>query len=225
MKKKNVIIIVVAVVVLLGALAVGVASENDFFSRYGELGKKHQQTEAEDTSETAIQGESFSITTVEYNNLVEDYVFSGNDEATSQKRALEILIEKYTMFNLAKEKGYVVDDAYLDDLIKTQKEDISKADNASDFYDYLDGRGMTEDEYWQSEYENLRMWESIGAYKQALQEQYLKDNQCALTDEGVSEKWDAYYDDIVVKAVKDENVKVSFSKIELDKDYGITFAD
>ncbi len=101
----------VAVVVLLGALAVASQARTTFFSRYGELGKKHQQTEAEDTSETAIQERPFSITTVEYNNLVEDYVFSGNDEATSPKTCFGNSNRKYTMFNLAKEKGYVVDDA------------------------------------------------------------------------------------------------------------------
>ena len=125
--------------------------------------------------------------------------------------ALDQLTVKNTVYNYAVGQGYQVTGEYIDNLIAVQKSDMAKASNSGDFKAFLSGVGMTEDEYWESQRETMKTYETIANFKNAFYEN--ERSKLGVANGAGSQDADVIidgkYNDFVAQLIESENVTVS----------------
>lgn len=126
---------------------------------------------------TSIVADSFCIPEDYYLNTVEELLVTGHSNSEAEELARQILIEKFALYNTAVSVGAIASDDDVSTVIDATKNGIENASNKADFYAYIDGMGLTSDEYWESQFENVKMYESIALYKEDYLEKYLADQQ------------------------------------------------
>lgn len=208
----------IAAAVLCGiavlSLAYGNADKNNpqsVYYQYGEIEKEYGVNKASASDETAVEAKDFTIQKSELDALTKENILAGHDEKEAYSMALDQLTAKYTVYNYAVGQGYQVTDKYIDNLIAVQKSDMAKASNSGDFKAFLSGAGMTEDEYWESQRETMRTYETIANFKNAFYEN--ERSKLAAANGAYSKAADVViegkYNDFVAQLIESENVTVS----------------
>lgn len=205
-KKSALIMLVVVVFALCTALTVNAASKGDFFRKAGQLFSESLSIkETADKGDFAIKGKDFVVCKDEFNNLVEQNMLSSKAKSEAVKLTLGQFIIKRSLYYAALEVGCSTDETKINSEIEANKEAIRAASNYSDFLAYLDGAGMTEDEYWASQFDSIELHGVIGQYVDAMRAKFEKDNSLTTAN-----AWVQYYYELTKAAV-------AAQRLELDK--------
>lgn len=194
------------------------AAEEDFASSgsqsgkgflWGQLERQYQEEVGSASDAPAIIGEHFTIPFSRLNYVTAVQSMIDSDPAIAEEHAKTMLVEKYALYYQAQESGVVVSDAYLDDLIE---ENISIFEEAMpdnpDYVSFLEGLEMTNEEYWLSCKDNLRMTESIGAWKDLKYDEFIRDNGYdTAPPENLPTLWEEYYDGLKAEIIAQEHIR------------------
>lgn len=121
--------------------------------------------------------------------------------------ALNQLIVKYSLYYYAINKGFLIDDETIKKSIEENREMIKTADNYSDFTTFLEGLGMSEDEYWDSQFDLYKLNHVVDEFKIAKKEEFAQEN-ASKSDEQTAENFSDYFMDIAEEAVTKQNIKL-----------------
>lgn len=177
------------------------SSENlEIFYQWGVLERARETGEnAYAGSEPAIIAKHFTISAAELELSVETRRLT--EEENAEQLAADTLIEMHSLYYQAQQADVVVSDEYVDQLAKKQAEITAGISQAS--YDaFLEGLGMTNEEYWERQKESIKVWDSIWNWKELQQEQYME----AYGPEPEI-PWEDYYEDLVAEIIRQEQVQ------------------
>lgn len=161
------------------------------------------------TGDPAIIGAHFTVDSDYLKKTIQVQSFIDSDPEVAESNAKKILVKKYSLYYQAQEAGVVVSDEYLDDLITKNIAMFEDAiDNSPQYVSFLDGMGMTNEEYWHSCKDNLRITESIAVWEDHIYDEFLKENSYD-TDppNDLGTRWDKYYENLVGEIIAQENIQ------------------
>jgi hypothetical protein len=192
---------------LLGFSVFAVRNQDDPFYQWGQLENSHRSdatVQAEDS--LAIVGEHFEVYADELNFLIEKQKLVDPD--TAESVAEEILIQKYSLYYQAVEADVVVSDEYVDAVIEENIEIFAEA-SSEEYAAFLEGIGMTNEEYWYSCADELKITESIAAWKSLQYDAFLEENgyDTAPPDD-LGTLWESYYSDLEADIIESEHVQI-----------------
>lgn len=95
---------------------------------------------------------------------IELYGYSKNE---SKYKAESFLENKKQEYNEAVSKGFLVNDETVYAAIDNLRSQIKTVQNYSDYLSFIKGTGMTEDEYWNSQFETYKQNETIKNYQKS----------------------------------------------------------
>ena len=189
------------------------STQLDIFVRAGQIAKEklnqNIQQVSLDSQKVYATGNDFTISREYFDLTVEEFLLSGVSPEEAKILAEKTLFEKYSLFFAAQKAHCVVDDSQVYAVIEDTKNGIGQATNKSDFYNYLDGMGLTEDEYWKSQFENIKMYESITAYQETCYQSFVTDQAATLEScdsDSVVVTWENYWANIIEEALKEQNI-------------------
>lgn len=206
LRKIMIICILVCTFALFGLSVAALRNQDDPFFKWGQLEHGHQN-EANTMAEPvpAITGEHFVINSDELDFLIEKQNLI--DPNTAEAVAAETLIRKYSLYYQAEIAGVIVSDDYVDAVIDENIQIFSET--SSDEYDaFLEGIEMTNEEYWNSCAEEIKITESIAAWKALQYDQFLAENGYDLTPpDDLAAQWETYYNQLESNIIEQENVQ------------------
>lgn len=218
----NIAMVAICIVMIILSVCVSFAfsdSNTELFIHAGQIAREKSnsntaqaETVSPITSETYAVGKDFIISNDYFDLTVEEVKLTGLDENEAQKQAEKILFEKFSLYSAAEKAGCVVSDEYVSQVIKNTQDAIDQASNKSDFYNFLYGMELTETEYWESQFENIKMYESIAAYQNLCYQDYVSSqigiqsdlSSFPSSDSDVS--WNNYWASIVSSAIREQNI-------------------
>lgn len=170
----------------------------------GQLARKYL-TDPADMEAPAIIGEHFTISAGALNRSIEERSLTNSDREAVEAAAKKSLIEKYSLYYQAQEAGAVVTDEYLDRMIEEQITIFAETDDAP-YQAFLDGMEMTNEEYWYSCKDNLRMIESISAWKDLKHDAFLKEHEDTPPEE-LPGLWETYLAELTAEIIEQEHIR------------------
>lgn len=194
-------------IVLLGGTVLAVYHQDSPAFLWGQILREHQDA-ADQEGTPAIIGEHFTVSKDEYDRVLEAQRLIDPD--TAEEIAQELLVERYSLFHQAEEAGTVVSEADLDEMI--EKNIASFGDMMStneDYTAFLEGLGMTNEEYWNSCRDQMRMTESIEVWRNRMYEEYRRENGYDYDPpDNLDTMWNAYYEELVSEIIQQEHIQV-----------------
>lgn len=181
-----------------------------------------------ETSNTDIvaKGDNISITKGEL-DLYADMAMLSNPPNKNDvyKDELQYLIKRSVLFNEAEKNGYLTSDDEVSEYIKESKNIIDNSENYNEFSDFVHNLDMTEEEYWDNQYEQAKIDLTISDYLNLLKEKLAKENNLEFYPiyvkvdvdssennssdyERLEKLWSDYYNNIVEKLIEKENIEV-----------------
>lgn len=155
-------------------------------------------------SELAIQGTDFTISNKQIDCYVEELVtLNGYDKEAAIDHALTATIEQYSLFYKACAEGYMIPDDELDSVIQTNINYMKQSSTPDEVDAFLTAINMTVEEYWESMRNSLKITETIGRYKQAVQK------ECSPTDANPTAFEDAWKT-ITQEAIDAQNIELFY---------------
>jgi len=155
------------------------------------------------------KGKDITIYTDELNKIAEKHKISdptlSDEDAT--KRAFDYLVRRDSLYQAAVDKGYTVTDKEVQEYVNKQIESTKKARESggtSDFDVFLKGVGMTEEEYWQSQYDVLKKELVTTKYLEPIRSDFLANSK----DKDPYKAWNEELDKIADKHIKEQDVKI-----------------
>jgi hypothetical protein len=215
MKNKNyvkLILLVLSIIVLSGVAAATLSSDDNQYYKWGVLLKQHAES-VPNSDEIIVEAKNFTISQKEVSDSAAEWELnSGYSKEEAKKTAKANLIAKYSVYYYAKENGYEVADEHIKSVIQKMKEDVKKASNRSVFEAFLKGIEMTIDEYFDSQYENILMYETIANFKQACFTDFSKElDPSQYSQQEYYNMFDVYYNKIVRNIILGEKIKESIN--------------
>lgn len=184
------------------------AIENSYL--WGKWEREYLEKKASgETGDPAIIGAHFTVDSDYLKKTIQVQSFIDADPEVAESNAKKILVKKYSLYYQAQEAGVVVSDEYLDDLIaKNIAMSGESMENSPQYVSFLDGMEMTNEEYWHSCKDNLRITESIAAWEDHIYDEFLKENGYD-TDppKDLGTLWDTYYENLVDEIIAQENIR------------------
>lgn len=206
------VLLVLSITILSGVAAAAVSSHDNQYYKWGVLLKEQNAASpqnAEIAPRTIVKANDFTISEKEISNSAAEWELNnGYSEEQAEETAKNRLISKYSIYYYAKENGYEVTDEHIKSVIKKMKEDFAKASNRSDFEAFLNGLDMTSDEYFDSQYENLLIYETIANFKQNCFNNFSKEFDSSKYSQQIFEDmFDEYYAKIVNDIILNEQIE------------------
>lgn len=208
-------VILICAVCLIGGVILAVSkaplenSGNERYHNWGELLNPNAASEEEQPT-MVIRARDFSVSQEEWNQVTATFALSGYSEQEAAQQARTLLTEKYAMYHQAVEHGFQAtrEDALA--VIAETKKGLAVAENAGEFERFLAGIQMTSQEYWDSQVENIIIYETIGLYQDALRQLFLAEKGLTDDAEATEALWTAYYQDQVDRAVAEQEIVYEF---------------
>jgi len=165
MKKSTTIIIAICCLVFVGAgiaLAAYGGDVSSILFRFGQIEREHlRSSEASASSDSTsrddifVANNDFVIYESEISRIDEQYKLTGIQDG--RERAIRFLMRRNILFTEALARGIYVDEEEVWDLINHNIQIARTAENyESDFLVFLSGLGMTDEEYWESQFDVFR---------------------------------------------------------------------
>lgn len=179
--------------------------QDEVYYQIGQL----EKSRAEEDSEAYLRGKDFTIGKKEFERTRDTYILSGNSETRAEEMAEELLLEKHAAYLLAVENGFEKSDEEIQKMVEEQRELYENADNFSNgesYEEFLKGTGMTNEEYWDSQFETLKVYETIGAWKTTVKDGFRKEHP-DLYGEKLDAVWEKYYGDLIQAKIAQQNIE------------------
>ncbi len=185
------------------------SNNSSVYNNFGELTKEQIEISKSNAGETAITARDFSITDQYIDNLTKQNELTGIDAKAAEQMALSQIIVKQSLYYYAINNGFIVNEEEIVNSLEKNKAMIRKADNYSDFLEFLDGLGMDEEQYWEDQYELYKLNYVVGQYKASVKENYIKENMDAMDADALQSGASEEMLGIAQNAVEAENIKIS----------------
>ncbi len=172
-----------------------------------EFGRLEQDKIASKASGTiAAQGKTIQVEKDELELIAGRRQLTNDPDAT--ENALKHLLRREALYNLALQAGVQVSDDEVYDLIDLQKEDFSKLTDNTEFADaFLEGLGMTWDEYWDTQYDLLRKEIFIDKYLRQVALEKTGSSEMSRWDTKQRQEWSAMVDKLAQNYIKKDNIR------------------
>lgn len=205
-KKISIILALVLVVGICAYFVISSRADNPIWEG-GKLYAESLQTpsQAQGADEPAITGKDFTVTRHVFQNMVEQNQHTGMEPQQAEQYALMQYIVRRSVYFQAVSEGFQASDAAVQQDIDYTKEAAKSADNAEDYYEFIAGTGMTEDEYWDSMFETRRMLITLENFAEAKRTAFLADGH---TQEDAA-AWEAYCFDLTQKAINAQAITLA----------------
>ena len=154
-------------------------------------------------------GEDIVIYNDELQKIVDKYRISDSDfdEETSKEEAYNYLLKREAKYQAAVDKGYTVTDEEIQDYVNKQIEESRKAVDSGggdEFSAFLQGAGMSIEEYWQTQYDVLGKELLASKYFEKVHAEFLSTTK----SENPDEEWKKYLDNMLEEIIDEQNVKI-----------------
>ncbi len=164
-----------------------------------------EQSTEQDADEPAITGKDFTVTRHVFQNMVAQNQHSGMEPQEAEQYALMQYIVRRSVYFQAVSEGFLASDEAVQQDIDYTKEASKSADNAEDYYEFIKGTGMTEDEYWASMFDTRKMLITLENYAEAKRTAFLA-NGHTQDDEAA---WQAYCLDLTQQAIDAQEITLA----------------
>ena len=150
----------------------------------------------------AIVGADFTVTAGELAYLTAAQALIDADAAET---AAGMLVEKYSLYARACADGAEVPDGEIDAIIEENVREFAAADDP-DYADFLAGLGQTSEEYQRSRADEVKISETIEAWRQA-QYAAFAEAHAELNDDALAQAWNAHWAALTEQIIADEHVE------------------
>lgn len=207
---RRIFIPLLALLTISGVCFAATSGVQNIFSEAGRIQAEKLQGAQPNTNETVAMfatADMFHIPYAYYACTVEELQLSGHSLQEAEELATAILVEKFSLYQAAVEAQCIPSDAEVDAIIADTRAGIEVAENRTDFYDYLEGTGLSEEEYWESQFENVKIYAAIALYQEQCYADFLTNNPVVTASEssGVS-AWESYWTDTVSDIIESQNI-------------------
>ncbi|MCL2019873.1 MAG: hypothetical protein FWG70_08970 [Oscillospiraceae bacterium] len=152
-----------------------------------------------------IRGNDFVIYESEVNKREEQYRLTG--EENGRELAISFLLKREALYSEALRQGYNADDKEIRDLINLNIELSASASNYEEhLLPFLKGLGMTNEEYWESQYDVLKKDLVISKYIQPQREAFFELNQNR-DSKDIYDDWTIYMQNLVDELIEGQNLQ------------------
>ena len=158
----------------------------------------------EDETGLAMRANDFSISNQQFQQTVDGFVLAGYSQEEAVQRTKTLLSEKYAMYQEALQHGFEGRLDHVLEQMEQTKAGIESASNRGDYEGFLEGIGMTSDEYWESQIDNMMVYDAIHCYQESLKEAYEIPD---VTPEEAQQQWEDYYQACVDQAVEKQEIE------------------
>lgn len=138
-------------------------------------------------------------------NMAAQNQHAGMEPQEAEQYALMQYIVRRSVYFQAVSEGYLASDEAVQQDIDYTREASKSADNAEDYYEFIKGTGMTEDEYWASMFDTRKMLITLENYAEAKRTAFLADGHTQ-DDEAA---WQAYCFDLTQKAIDAQEITLA----------------
>jgi len=155
-----------------------------------------------------IRGNTFEIVGDKFERTLMEYKLMGFGDEEAYDCTAKSLIESFAMNALAIENGCEVADDEVWREVGELKESLKSSEGRAELKKYLRATGLTEEEYWNEQFESLKRHGNIHLYRSVLREEFIMEN--GLEDKplgAVETKFSEYYCGLVNDTVKSENIQ------------------
>lgn len=214
MKKRRLIILLIVALLLVTSAIAAVAlsspgSVSEILYQAGLIDREllNSGTKSFESDAIMAKGEHISISRLEAETIAQKHALTGSG---GLDEAVEYLVQRETLYYHAQQSGLDASEQEVRDLIDVQKKSSKEAVNYSDFEQYLNGLGMTADEYWDSQFENLKKGLVISKYLDHEYSIFAQSNGLGDIDISSSEGHalrNSFKEDLSKKIIKAENIK------------------
>ncbi len=189
---------------VISALSAVALTKGEILSKLGliERSRINSSTQAEPSeADVVVKANNFVITNTELSITGSELELSGYNPEKAKDKAVKIVIEKKALYHAATVAGYTVSDEYVQKQIDENRKAVESSYNRDDYETFLQGLGMTSEEYWDSQFETLKIYGTISNHKEALKNEYLDAGEPA-------DGWDTYYDNYKKSVIKEEDITI-----------------
>lgn len=189
MRKKNrVISFIIVMIVTFGIVAVASCNEHPILlmntpesqQKMAELGEVEGERIADTSEEIAVKGTDFVIYKTEVDAVVARNELLGTGK--SREDVIQPLIEREVLYAYALKNGYDATDEEVYVQLEQLIADYKQAANSSDVKSLIEGTGLTEEEYWQSQFEITKKIVVLNKFAEDFTEKFESENDVTSMD-------------------------------------------
>lgn len=175
----------------------------DLMKKWGQAERKIMNQKAF-SNEAYAKGKTITIERQEIEIIAARYDLQGI--TNGEESAYTYLLRREALHQIAKRNGYTVTQKEALDYVNKQKEFFKNISDPA-FSAYLEGIGMSVDEYWDSQYEILKNELLTEQFLQAEKKKYIKDHNIINWSDNENNAWQQYLDDMAQEYISADNVK------------------
>ena len=171
-----------------------------------EFGRLGQDNIASKNPSIAVQGNTIQIRKDELELIAGRRQLTNDPDAV--ENALKYLLRREALYNLALQANVQVTDDEVYALIEQMKEDFSNLTDYTEYADaFIEGLGMTWDEYWDTQYDLLCKEIYIDKYLQQVVFEKYGNNEFAFWDTKQRQEWEALKDQLAQDYINQDNIR------------------
>ena len=215
--KKNVLISTISFVLAIMLVNVfafasnkEINSSDNTYYLLGQIDKNNNNFKfIKDSSCVYAKGKDIVIYKNDINKIVARDKVLNIKKNEEEKNAYDYLVKQETVYNEAIKSGFSLSDNKVKQEIKKLRETTEKAVNYSDFTVYLSGRGISNDQYWEQEFNNIKRDCTINQYLDNLREKYAKEKNIKQWTNIDLNTWDTYKINFINNLIDNQNVELN----------------
>lgn len=175
-------------------------------SDWGALGKAEGPLLRLPANELYAEGETIKIYQKDYDMIKQRYdLFPGGGD--SAEMAYQAVLREASLLQLAVKNGYAVTDQEAADYVSVQKMACANLEDEN-YTALLKGANMTNDEYWDAQYDTLKTELIISKYLADLRQEYDLEHRVERYTPEAKQAWQKYLDDLAESYAKKDRVKL-----------------
>lgn len=200
--------------------------EKNYIATNNNLEKSKKNISTYSTAEYVAEGNNVVVKKSDLDYYVKRAMLLGEtDVEKATEYELNYLVKRAVLYNQAVNKGYNASNREVNSYINEQIETFESVDDDT-YSDYLEKMGMTSKQYWNSQFDSLKIDLSISDYLAVEKERLAKENNLNMENESnvvvVSESnddyekldklWNDYYERLVQSLINKENIVYNYDK-------------
>lgn len=219
MKKKTFVVIILLLALISGGVAVATRSKQlsteEMYTNAGRYFGEYIRGELDD-GEFLIKSERISISKAQVDSIMKQY--EQNQIAKSREDVIKSLLRQQALNVAAISAGFSTTDEEIQEALNLERRSFETAENRDDFLTYLKAAELTENEYWEMQYDNIRKRLILHKYWIVEEEKILKDYGAQFAEGGfyfggdfdeTQRALDKRMDEIVNQILQEEKIDLS----------------